>query len=107
MSGYLGRGDLARALLRAGNRPKGDPLIGEKPANPVDVTTDRFGACLAAAGPAEARAFVAALPASGAEQAALAALQPLVEPCVQPGGDLQINADRLRAALAVALFRAG
>jgi hypothetical protein len=79
MSGYLGRGDLARALLRVGAKPAGEPAVGVQPANPVDLTTDRFGACLAAAGPAEARAFVAALPASGAEHAALAVLQPLVE----------------------------
>lgn len=106
MSGDLLRGALYRALyLRdfARTAPVSDAAPGAVPAS-SDVL-QQFGYCVDQADPLNARAFVASVPATGAERAALQGLGPALSRCVAPGNNVRFSRSTLQGVLAEAAYR--
>jgi hypothetical protein len=100
------RGPLYRALyLREFGKHEPDlsPLPTEQSAG-EDKGYHAFGACVMRIAPANSRAFVLALPGSGEESAALTALRPAFDECVNPQEQLVFTKAALDSTLAQALY---
>ena len=71
---------------------------------PRNVTED-FALCVAARNPAAARALALSEPGSDSETQAVGRLAPHVGPCTEPGEDLKVDLQSLRALVSTALYR--
>lgn len=117
MQPSLLRGSIFRSLYLR-EFPGASPRLGEQEidfasyvADPKSADGNRylvlmdFAGCVVRADPANTAAYVAAEPGSGAENAALAALQPKLGPCFPAGAEVTINRSVLSASLAEAVYR--
>lgn len=113
ISPYLLRGEMARALwLKKAPAPRAYlPPTAADAAGPNGALAQEeqlsaaFAACLVAAEPAASADFVRALAGSREEQVAFGPMKLSAEGCTLEGSrDIVLGGDRLRAALAIALF---
>lgn len=71
---------------------------------PLNASED-FALCVAARNPAAARGLALSEPGSDSETQAIGRLALHVEPCTQPGEDLKVDLQSLRALVSTALYR--
>jgi hypothetical protein len=113
ISPFLLRGEMARALLMAGQTasrayvpPSEADLAGRHGAAArEEQVIASYTACLASASPEPSLAFVRALSGSEAERTAFSELRPASERCaVETDRELRLGGDRLRAGLAITFY---
>lgn len=100
-------GSLAEYFVRADAAPDSEARLGAalNSATPLNGSED-FALCIAARDPAAARALALSDPGTDEEMRSAKRLAAFVQPCTQPGENLTVDLQSLRALVATAMYRA-